>query len=366
MTAAAPQMPAPEAIEAPADARAKAAAPARSPYIVGRGYDWAFFLLPPLVALAIGVLVSGTPLTEKRFWLEGQKVTWAALLSGTLTHGHLVAVAFRSHGNPDILRRYPLRFLVAPIALFAAMMTSMWVVVCVTVLVVFWDVYHSGLQTFGLGRIYDRNRGNDPAVGRRLDWCLNHLLYAGPIVGGATMLAHFGTLEVFGDVGATFFAAIPAHMKAHHRYLTWAVVGGGTLFLVHYVLAYWRLHRQGYRVSLQKVVLLATTGLCSIYTWGFNSWGQAFLIMNFFHAVQYLGLVWWSEGKRLRQLLRLDGLRAGAPLAVAVFLGSVLAYGYWAQTAPDDDRVLWSIAQTVALMHFWYDGFIWSVRKKQV
>jgi len=348
------------------EAPAEAAAPARSPYLVGRRYDWAFFLLPPLVALALGLLIAGTPFSEEKFWLDGRKLTWAGLMSGTLTHAHLVAVLFRSHGNPEILKRYPARFLVAPLLLFAAMMASMWAVVCVTVLVVFWDVYHSGLQTFGLARIYDRNHGNDPTVGRRLDWWLSHVLYAGPIVGGATMLAHFNSLEAFEDVGATFFAAIPAHMKAHHRAITLAVAGAGTLFLIYYVLAYRRLHRRGYRVSPHKVFLLATTALCSIVAWGFNTFGQAFLIMNFFHAVQYFGLVWWSEGKRLRRRLRLDGLRAGAPITAAVFLGAALAYGYWAEMVPSDERALWSIAQTVALMHFWYDGFIWSVRKNQV
>ena len=67
------------------------------------------------------------------------------------------------------------------------------------------------------------------------------------------------------------FAAIPVHMKANNRAITCAVIGAGALFLVYYVLSYWRLHRRGYRVSPQKVFLLATTGLCSLVAWGFNS-----------------------------------------------------------------------------------------------
>jgi hypothetical protein len=360
MSAAAP--PSEDAATAPPGA----AAPARSPYLASRWYDWAFFLLPPLVAIVLGALIAGTPFSEKKFWLDGRKLTWAGLLSGTLTHAHLVAVFFRSHGNPDLRRRYPRRFIIVPPLLFAAMMTSVEVAVCATVVVVFWDVYHSSLQTFGLARVYDRNRGNDPEAGRRFDWWLNHLLYAGPILGGATMFAHVRSLEAFEDVGATFFARIPAHMKAHHRTITWVVVGAGMLFLVHYVASYWRLHRRGYRISPHKVFLLASTGLCSLVSWGFNSWGQAFFIMNFFHAVQYLGLVWWSEGKRLRRGLRMDGLRVGTPIALALFLGGTLTYGYVAEMAQIEERALWSIAQTVALLHFWYDGFIWSVRRQEV
>jgi hypothetical protein len=343
-----------------------AGAAARSPYIVSAWYDWAFLLLPPLLALALGALVAGTPFTEAKFRIDGRKVTWAGLLLGTLIHAHLVAVFLRSHGNTAVFRRHPVRFIAAPLALFAAMMSSMWVVVCATVLVVFWDVYHSGLQTFGLGRIYDRNRNNDPRDGRKLDLWLNHLLYAGPIVAGATMLAHFKSFDAFEDLDAAFFTSIPAFMEANQRYFSRAVLGAGGLFLVYYVLAYYRLHRRGYRVSPLKVWLLASTGLCSIYTWGFNPWGQAFFIMNLFHAVQYLALVWWSEGKGLSRRLRLDRLRAGGPLATLLFLGGVFAYGFWAELVPSDDRALWSLTQVVALMHFWYDGFIWSVTRKQI
>ncbi len=86
-----------------------------------------------------------------------------------------------------------------------------------------------------------------------------------------------------------------------------------------------------YRVSFHKVFLLASTGLCSIYAWGFNAFGEAFFIMNLFHAVQYLGLVWWSEGKRVRKLLRLEALGVGALVAGVVSLGLVLAYGAFAE-----------------------------------
>jgi hypothetical protein len=73
------------------------------------------------------------------------------------------------------------------------------------------------------------------------------------------------------------------------------VLGLGSGFLVYYVYSYWQLHKRGYQVSFLKVYLLASTGLCSIFTWGFNSFVEAFFIMNFFHALQYFSLVWFSE-----------------------------------------------------------------------
>ena len=338
----------------------------RSPYIAGPVFDWAFFLLPPLLSLVLGGLIAGTSFADHRFWLAGKRATGATVALGVIVNAHLVAVVARSHLNAEVFRRHHLRFVLVPIALFAVMMLSMWAVVIVAVLVVLWDVYHSALQTFGLARIYDRNAGNDPEVGRRLDLGLNFLLYAGPIVAGAALLPHLGKLDVFDDVDATFFTRVPALVADKQRYLTWIVVAFGTIYAGYYVGAYARLRRRGHRISFPKVFLLATTGLCSIWVWGFHPWGQAFFIMNLFHAVQYLALVAWSENASLRRRFRLDRARFGKPMVIVALLGSALAYGAWTELVRDDDRVRWSVVQIVALMHFFYDGFIWSVRKRQV
>jgi hypothetical protein len=341
-------------------------AEARSPYIVGPRFDWAFFLLPPVASLALAAVLAGTAFAEHRFWIAGKRATGASLMLGVLVHAHLVAVVARSHLNGEVFRRHRVRFVVVPVVAFAAMMSSLWAVVIATVLVVFWDVYHSALQTFGLGRIYDRNAGNDPRLGRRLDLGLNLLLYVGPIVGGAAMLPHFEKFEAFEDVDAAFFTRIPAFMAGHQRPFVWAILVGGALFVTYYVIAYARLRARGYRISRQKVFLLASTGLCSIYAWGFNPWGQAFFIMNVFHAVQYLALVGWWENGTIRRRLRLDRAQLGRPIATALFLAAVLTYGYWAELVRNDDRLRWSIVQVVSLMHFFYDGFIWSVQNREV
>jgi hypothetical protein len=126
------------------------------------------------------------------------------------------------------------------------------------------------------------------------------------------------------------------------------------------------MHRRGHRVSPLKVYLVASTGLCSIYTWGFNSWGEAFFIMNLFHAVQYLALVWAMEKRRIMSRLRVSEGPRGKAVALAVFLGAVLSYGVGAELLDADFRTLWAITIVVSLMHFWYDGFVWSVSKKQI
>lgn len=338
----------------------------RSPYLVSPGFDWLFFLLPPAYALILGIAISGTAFTEQPIELAGSESTWAGVVIGVVIQSHLVAVLFRSHGNPAIFRLYRLRFLLVPALVWLAIVSSPWMAVTATVLATFWDVWHSGAQTFGFGRIYDRNARNPSDTGRKLDFWLSQLLYAGPILGGVTLVDHVEDLEHFQDLGATFFAAVPIYVESHQRYLTWAVLGGGSLFLVYYVGAYWRLYRRGYRPSFLKVYLFASTGACSIYSWGFNTWGEAFFIMNLFHAVQYLALVWTMEHERWRAWLARDGRRVSKAVVAVLFLGAVLGYGWGVQLVGPDMTTLWAITIVVSLMHFWYDGFVWSVRRGQV
>jgi hypothetical protein len=338
-------------------------------YIVSPAYDWIFFLLPPVLALVLGIYLSDSWLTAAD--LVTQKTPPAVLFIGMFINAHLVIVVFRSHVNQNIFKLYPARFVLIPLLLFASMLISAWFMIFIVVLAIFWDVYHSGMQTFGFGRIYDMKAGNDSLTGRKLDLWLNQLLYAGPILAGATMLDHFSYFEEFEyanleDLLSQFFSVVPAFMETNQRYFAWAVIGFGTLFIFYYVFANYRWYKQGRNVSLHKVFLYASTGVTSIYTWGFDSWGEAFFIMNFFHAFQYFGIVWVAEKKNILRMFRVDKLKAGKAIALTLFVGLSFAYGYAVFTI--DRSIMWifCLSLVVSIMHFWYDGFIWSVHKKQI
>ncbi len=330
-------------------------------YLVSPAYDWAFFLLPPVIALALGIAISGSSFTEGLVTINDQEMTLAELSIGVLIHAHLVAVLFRSHGNPTIFRHHPIRFLVVPVVLWLAIVGSTWLAITATVVATFWDVWHSGAQTFGFARIYERNAGNPPELGRRLDFWLNQLLYAGPILAGASLMDHVEVFDSYEEVGSVFFTSIPARADGASGVLTVGIIAVGTLFIAFYVAYHAAMWRRGYRVPMPKVFLLAATGLCSIYTWGFNTWGESFFIMNFFHGVQYLALVWAMEKKTIAARFRCSG-----PLAAALFFGAVFAYGAWAALLDAGAHHLWAVTIVVSLMHFWYDGFVWSVRRREI
>ncbi len=344
-----------------------------SPGTINRGkflatplYDCIFFIFSPLIALWIGIMISGTPFADSDVVVLGKEASLASIFIGTFIMAHLGIVFVRSHLNREIFKLYPIRFTVVPVALFIAMSLSQWMAAFVAVLATWWDVYHSSLQTFGLGRIYDMKAGNSPQAGRSLDKWLNLLLYAGPILAGATLMDHMNDFSEFESVESAFFTSIPSRVRPLQPFLILGIFGVGVPFLLFYIYRYWQLYQQGYNVSFQKVALLVSTGLCSVYTWGFNSFGEAFFIMNFFHALQYFAIVWWMEKKTLTGLLKLEGSRWGKPVALALLLFVGFGYGFWAELTDANNEAGYNLVMVIAIMHFWYDGFIWSVRKKLV
>lgn len=335
----------------------------RSPYIVSPIYDWVFFLAPPLAALWLGAMIGLGDVGREVFTWWGQDASMESIALGVFIHAHLVIVFWRSHGNGDVRRAFRWRMMWAPLLLLVGITVSVWAAVCASVLATFWDVYHSGAQTFGFARIYEVRAGNDPLAGRRRDYWINQVLYAGPIVAGATMLDHFSDFQEFDAVEAVFFTQIPVKMQSNQVYFTWAILAIGGVMVIDYVWAAWREHRAGKTVPWQKVWLLSTTGVVSIYAWGFNPWGEAFLVMNAFHAFQYFGIVWATERGNMERSLSLQDVRGGRVLTWMAFVLGALLYGLLVEAWGGTTWWFWRVTIVVSLMHFWYDGFIWSVRK---
>ena len=143
------------------------------------------------------------------------------------------------------------------------------------------------------------------------------------------------------------------------------VVGVG--YIVFYVAASIRMVRAGHRVSVQKMALLVSVAAASIYAWGFLPPLEAFFVSNLFHGAQYFAIVWWFERGTLRRTLRLDDTLGAVAIVLAVF-ASIIAGAALFYEAAIFANVRWMIsaALVISLMHFWYDGFIWSVQRHEV
>ncbi len=347
-----------------------------SSYIAGPIRDTIFLIAAPLVAILVFIPFKASPLLS--FPLpEGvtsiDDKSLAIAFINVIIFSHLFIVFFRSHLNPKIFKFYKWRFTIVPLALFAAVSFSVWLLAIVAVIGIWWDVYHSSLQTFGIGRIYDARKGNDALMGRRLDWVLNLILYTGPILAGVSLVSHLminqEQLEQYLDLEKPFFEWVPATGE-YSQILTYSILTLCMLFFIYYFYAYWRLSQRGYKVSYQKVFLYAILALVSITCWGFNSFGEAFFVMNFFHAWQYFFIVWHMEQKNITSFFRLSKYRGGRQIALSIFILTGISFGIWhtiyLDTLQLSTRMMASILLVVSIMHFWYDGFIWSVRKGQV
>jgi hypothetical protein len=340
----------------------------KSGFIVSPLYDTINFIGAPMIALVLGAWVAfSVPLFLEPATAFGTRDAWTLVFISVWTYGHLCAVGFRSHLNQQIYRQFRFRFTVIPLLLCLSFYVSDWLLVSGAVLAVLWDVYHSAMQNFGFCRIYDSRLGNSPIQGRRLDMMINHLLYAGPIVGGLSLAS---TLMVFSNYSAVGWYDPEIFGKAlvdNQHHLRTALIAVGSILLIYYLHEYRKLIQQGYRVSPQKVCLLFSAGVSSIWAWGFLPPVQAFFVSNFYHALQYFAIVWAQERKNMRSSFGLTKVQGGQWLTFTLYVACIVAAGvaylHYGTSAFRAGAVFFTV---VSLMHFWYDSFVWSVRKAEV
>ncbi len=335
-------------------------------FLIGPYFDSIFIIGAPIISLLIGVFVANPPLNHEDAAF-GYEQSWVDFFLGIFVFAHLVIVIFRSHLNQEIFNQFPLRFSLVPLLLFIAMGTSTKLLILCTAVAVFWDIYHSSMQTFGISRIYDIRAGNYENIGRRLDIVLNLLLYIGPIAAGCTLVDHLEELHNLEQIGIVLFTRTPTISESNTDLIGWLLLCMAIPFLIIYIFVFRYYTRRGlYRFCSQKTTLLISTALCSVYAWGFNPFGMAFFIMNFFHALQYFAIIWWAENTNIAKFIgcRDKSWRNVATLTLILFVG--FSFGFFAESIDETSGDwLFSLLLVVSLMHFWYDGFIWSVSRKQ-
>ncbi len=131
---------------------------------------------------------------------------------------------------------------------------------------------------------------------------------------------------------------------------------------------------RGKRPSPVKLVLLITS---ISFWWYCNNIVASVLVgvalFEVFHDVQYLSLVWIYNRKRVETDSSIGGFmrfvfrRSGS--LVGVYIGLIFAYGalgYFKSSIGIETikRILTGVVTASALLHFYYDGFIWKVREK--
>lgn len=287
-------------------------------------------------------------------------------LVAILTYAHLVAVFPRAYLNREVFETHRGRLTIGPLVLISTMLISTPVFTACLVAAILWDIHHSAMQTFGLGRIYDMKAGNDGNVLRRTDMLLNGAMYIGPLAAGAALVAQFHPFQPIGEYGWQALTQVPGVVAGWAHPIRIAAITVSLAIAALASLNYARAIRSGsYRLPVHKAVLLATTGTVSLCMWLFTPPFLAYVISNIFHAMQYFAIVWLKEGRRIAGIGR-GGERDASTLAFLVFFAVCFAFGivYWWESGPY--RLILAPFIACSLLHFWFDGFVWSVRRRQV
>jgi tetratricopeptide (TPR) repeat protein len=326
-------------------------------WILDSWRDLVLYVCTPLLLLPIFIAAQG-------LWTAEDIYLFVAAFGAM---GHHLPGMIRAYGDRALFQRFRWRFICAPIFLIGVCAAfSLWDLKGIVLVAFIWGVWHGMMQTYGFCRIYDAKVGSFAEITRRLDFALCGIWFATAVLLSPQRMTD--TLETYYSAGGTFIP--PGLLRAGQQGLLVLALTVSAAFLVNFV---W-MWSSGKRPSPVKLVLLVTS---ISFWWYCNNIVASVLVgvalFEVFHDVQYLSLVWIYNRKRVESDRSIGGFmrfvfrRSGA--LVGVYIGLIFAYGalgYYKSSIGIDvvKRILIGVVTASALLHFYYDGFIWKVREK--
>ncbi|TMP97809.1 MAG: tetratricopeptide repeat protein [Verrucomicrobia bacterium] len=281
--------------------------------------------------------------------------------------GHHLPGMIRAYGDRALFQRFKWRFIFAPIFLVVvSTIFALWDLKGIVLIAFVWGVWHGMMQTYGFCRIYDAKVGSFAELTRRLDFALCGIWFATAVLLSSQRMTD--TLETYYAAGGPFIP--PGVLRAAQQGLLALALAVSGVFLANFI----RMWIRGKRPSPVKLVLLITS---ISFWWYCNNIVASVLVgialFEVFHDVQYLSLVWIYNRKRVETDSSIGGFmhfvfrRSGS--LIGLYVGLIFAYGalgYFKSSIDIDvvKRVLTGVVTASALLHFYYDGFIWKVREK--
>lgn len=319
-------------------------------YIVSPRFDWIFFIASPF--LAIGVVLGAVQILPP--WTVKQYVLVYMAL------GHHVPTFLRAYGDPDEFRRNRFRLIAIPLLVVPVLAVAYWIDARIVMLIFVWDQFHFVRQNYGMMRIYDAKAGTANATPINLDQWLCFAAFVA-IVSHSDFYTHTYAETLF-DLGLS----VPSWIGT--------VVGDGSLALTVVVGAAYvgllvaRLAR-GHPVALPKLAIFATTYGCWYYA--YVTLSDPFLsypISSFFHCLQYDAFAWSynhhkagtaptsEEGAVFRYLYE--------SRHIWMYVLGIFGYGGLSMLGQGLYPIIVLNAST-GVLHYYFDGFIWKVRRAE-
>jgi Flp pilus assembly protein TadD len=326
-------------------------------WILDSWRDLILYVCTPLLLVPIFIAAQG-------FWSAEDIYLFVAAFGAM---GHHLPGMIRAYGDRALFQRFRWRFIFAPIFLVLVCAAfSLWDLKGIVLVAFIWGVWHGMMQTYGFCRIYDAKVGSFANVTRRIDFALCGIWFATAVLLSPQRMTD--TLETYYSAGGPFIP--PALLRSGQQGLFAVALAVSAVFLANFI---W-MWSSGKRPSPVKLVLLITS---ISFWWYCNNIVASVLVgialFEVFHDVQYLSLVWIYNRKRVESDSSVGGFmrfvfrRSGA--LVGVYIGLVLAYGGMSLSKSyvgieAVKRILTGVVTASALLHFYYDGFIWKVREK--
>ena len=281
--------------------------------------------------------------------------------------GHHFPGMIRAYGDRALFERFRWRFIFAPIFLVGTcVLFTLWGLKGLILVIFMWSVWHNMMQTYGFCRIYDAKMGSFAPLTRRLDFAVCAIWFVAAVLLSPERMTD--TLEAFYGSGGPYIG--PILLGNIQRVALVIAIAISISFLINFA---W-MWMKGKRPNPVKVALLGT----SIGFWWFcnNSVTNilaGIALFEVFHDTQYLSLVWIYNRNRVEKDRTIGGFmrfifrRSGA--LVGLYIGLVFAYGMLGYVKDNVNmellrNVLTGVAAASALLHFYYDGFIWKVRER--
>jgi tetratricopeptide (TPR) repeat protein len=317
------------------------------------------------------ILYVGTPLLLLPLFLLAQ-TRWSIqdiylFVAAFGAVGHHFPGMIRAYGDRALFERFKWRFIFAPIFLLGTcVLFTVWGLKGLVLVIFFWSVWHNMMQTYGFCRIYDAKMGSFAAFTRRLDFATCAVWFVGAVLLSPERMTD--TLEAFYSSGGPFIA--PTVLQNMQRVALVVAIAVSILFLLNFT---W-MWVKGKRPNPVKLALLGTSaGFWWFCNNGVTNILAGIALFEVFHDTQYLSLVWIYNRNRVEKDKTIGGFmrfifrRSGA--LVGLYIGLVFAYGMLGYVKDNIDmdmvrRVLTGVAGASALLHFYYDGFIWKVRER--
>lgn len=333
-------------------------------WIINRASDSLFFIGMPLLSLIALQFASN--------YFSSFDI--ALFVLAFFAVGHHLPGLMRAYGEKELFDRYKARFIISPIVIIACVGWSVFNGhLGFFILLALWDMWHFFMQHYGFMRIYEVKRHKPSRLSGRLDWLLTVSWFTYIVVASPHYLVNF--MERCHRYGFGLYSWInPDYLQDLRQWVLVLAIAISVVYLAHLV----RSSLQKQPIVWPKIAISFTTFLTVYYAYiVLDDVILGYAITALAHDIQYFAIVWIYNHGVLKRSERLGAsffrylFADGRFRIIFFYLALILLYGGVETMArATENYLIYDLVKiliaTTAFMHYYYDGFMWKVRKKEI